>query len=74
MTRWKHWLATLLVGGLGALVVWGAIQVGSHLLQDHADQHLMLDLLKYNILQGRLVQLPGAGAVPPAAPAPEPKK
>jgi hypothetical protein len=70
----SKWLGVVGVGALSAVLMWLGLQVGAHLLQDHADHHLVLELLKYNIQQGHLAQLP-VGAPPPApTPAPVPEK
>lgn len=73
----KRWLAPIGVGVLAAVLAWVGLQVSLHLWMDHVDHHLVLDLLKYNIQQGRLVPLPvgpAASPTPVPTPVPTPKK
>lgn len=64
---WSGWLLVLLGSVLAGALGWLLMQAGAHLLQDHADHHLVLELLKYNIQQGRLVPLPVGGPAPPGS-------
>jgi hypothetical protein len=71
----NKWLGVVGVGALSAVLMWLGLQVGTHLLQDHADHHLVLELLKYNIQQGHLAQLPVGPPPPtPKPPTPVPEK
>lgn len=69
---WRTYLAMMLIGAATAVVVWTGMTVGEHLWADHQDHHLVLDLLRYNIQQGRLVPLAGASSPPPPAAPPQP--
>jgi hypothetical protein len=79
---WRTTLIMVVIGVLSACVAWTSLTVGAHLYQDHQDHHLVLELLRYNIQQGRLVPLtagaqsppPAAGTVPAAPSAPSGKK
>ena len=68
---WGAGTATALI--LGFLLV-------AHLWQDHQDHHLIVQVLQYNIMRGKLdplpapVPLPPAVAVTPAPSAPKPEK
>ena len=59
MLTWRAWSAVILVAVLVAAATWASLQTGLHLWQDHQDHHLVLELLRYNIQQGRLVPLTG---------------
>jgi hypothetical protein len=67
----RKWLPVVAVGALSALLMWLGLAVAAHLAQDHADHHLVLELLKYNIQQGHLAQLPVSA--PPAPPVTPPR-
>jgi len=71
---WTEWLGVAGVAALIAVLTWAGLGVGAHLLQDHADHHLVLELLKYNIQQGHLAQLPVGTAPPAPKPTPAPEK
>lgn len=68
MISWPRTLTALLSAVVAALV-WIGLTLGEHLWQDHADHHVVLELLKYNIQQGRLVPL----ALQPVPPQPPPQ-
>lgn len=55
------------LGAFGAAVTVLILLLGAHLWQDHSDEHLIMDLLKYNVAAGRLLQLPGPGGIVPAS-------
>lgn len=62
---WRATLAMILLSITTAVVAWTSLTLGAHLYQDHQDHHLVLDLLRYNIQQGRLLPLAGASSPPP---------
>jgi hypothetical protein len=62
---WRAALGMALIAAFTATGVWVSLTVGLHLWQDHQDHHLILDLLRYNIQQGRLVPLTAGTSSPP---------
>ena len=58
------------LGGLAAVGIFFGLLILQHFWQDHQDHHLVLDLLKYNVSQGRILPLPGPIAAAPVVSAP----
>ena len=63
-------VSSAVIGVVAAVLAFCGLLVGQHLWADHLDHHLVVEVLKYNIGQGKLLPLPTpSGSTAPAQPA-----